>query len=102
MGRPSLPLGTWGRVTRQQLSDGRWRARARYRDYDGHTRVVERYGDSGAKAERVLVEALKTRSRPTGTVVDITADTRLADLADLWLAKRDGTVAFATLTTTAA
>ncbi|GED96438.1 tyrosine-type recombinase/integrase [Gordonia crocea] len=89
MGRPTLPLGTWGKITRTQVSDGRWRARARYRDYDGHTRVVERYGASGAKAERTLIEALKTRSKVRAADADITRDTRLADLAQAWLQVRE-------------
>lgn len=89
MPRPPLPLGTWGRINRTEVAPGRHRARAQYRDYDGKTRVVERFGTSGAKAERALVEALSTRARPTDSVVDITRDTRLADLAKLWLEKRE-------------
>ncbi|NDK91765.1 site-specific integrase [Gordonia desulfuricans] len=88
MARPPLPLGTWGKITRTQVAPGRWRARARYRDYDGRTRPVERFGASGAKAERALLDALAERDRTSGSVVDITRKTRLADLADLWLAKR--------------
>lgn len=88
MARPPLPLGTWGKITRTKTSDGRWRARASYRDWDGRTRVVERFAKTGAGAERELTEALRDRSKPTDGVDDITGDTTLADLADLWLAKR--------------
>lgn len=88
MARPPLPLGTWGKITRSQVAPGRWRARARYRDHDGKTRPVERFGPSGAKAERALLDALAQRRRPAGSIVDITRDTRISELAALWLAKR--------------
>src|SRR5919199_258387 len=39
--RPELPLGTWGRIRREEVGPNRFRARARFRDYDGHTRDVE-------------------------------------------------------------
>ena len=42
MGRPPLPLGTWGRIRRYQVGPKTWRAVANYRDYDGVTRPVER------------------------------------------------------------
>ncbi len=90
MARPPLPLGTWGKITRTQVGDGRYRARARYRDYDGRTRVVERYGQTAAAAERVLVTALAARPRTYGQkstateVVIITADTTITSLAEHW------------------
>lgn len=88
MARPPLPLGTWRKITRTN-TDGRWRARAKYRDWDGRTRTVERFGKTGAAAERTLVEALRDRAKPTSSVVDITRDTTLADLATLWITKRE-------------
>ncbi|AFR47973.1 tyrosine-type recombinase/integrase [Gordonia sp. KTR9] len=88
MARPPLPLGTWGKIGRTQIAPGRWRARARYRDHDGKTRTVERFGTSGARAERALLDALAQRRRPGGSVVDITRATRISELAALWLAKR--------------
>lgn len=89
MARPPLTLGTWGEIARAEIAPGKWRARAKYRDWDGRTRLVERTGKTGAAAERVLKEALRDRTKPTGTVVDITRDTTLADLADLWIAQRE-------------
>lgn len=83
-----MPLGTWGKITRAEVAPGRWRARAKYRDYDGRTRPVERYGATGAAAERALVTALRDRARPGGQGVDITPDTTLGDLATMWIAKR--------------
>lgn len=67
-----------------QLDTGRHRARAKYRDYDGVTRVVERFGKTGAAAERALVEALRDRSN-AGRGDVITGDTTIADLAAAWL-----------------
>lgn len=89
MARPPLPIGTHGTITRTMLSPGRCRARAKYRDFDGSTRLVERFGKTEAAAERALKEALRDRAKPTGTVGEITRDTTLADLAKLWLEKRE-------------
>lgn len=88
MPRPPLPLGTWGRINRTEVAPGRWRARAQYRDYDGVTRPVERFGPSGAKAERALVEALSTRGRVQASTADIVASTTLATLSQAWLSQK--------------
>ncbi|WP_411815541.1 tyrosine-type recombinase/integrase [Gordonia sp. SND2] len=88
MGRPPLPLGTWGKITRTQEGPGKWKARARYRDHDGHTRPVARWGKTGAAAERALVTYLSGRAKPTDTEVDINADTTIEDLGKLWMEKR--------------
>lgn len=65
MSRPPLPVGTWGKVKRTEVAPGRWVARARFRDYDGRTRLVEAWGKSGAAAERSLKAALTERATPT-------------------------------------
>lgn len=83
MVRPPLPVGAWGKVRRKQWSPQRWQARARYRDYDGVTRDVEGWGSTGAAAERALLEVLSTRILSQGE--DITGDTRISKLAELWL-----------------
>ncbi|CAM3736829.1 site-specific integrase [Tsukamurella ocularis] len=85
MARPPLPLGTWGEITRAQTASGQWRARAKYRDWDGRTRTVERFGASGAKAEAALKIALRDRARPAAAPADVTRDTNLADLGAIWL-----------------
>lgn len=89
MGRPPLPLGTWGKIRRYQAGPKRWRAATNYRDYDGRTRRVERYGDSGAKAERRLVEDLKDRARVTASG-EVTADTKISEVCRIWRADLDG------------
>ena len=84
MARPPHPLGTWGKITRTPLGSTGWRARAWYRDYDGVTRPVDRYAETGAKAERALTTALSARSKAHGDSL-VTPDTQLEDLARLWL-----------------
>ena len=88
MARPPLPLGTWGSIVRTQEAPNKWKARARYRDFDGHTRLVAKWGKTGAAAERALVADLAGRGRRSQGTVDITPDTRLDALADAWIAKR--------------
>jgi hypothetical protein len=83
MARPTLPLGTWGKIRRYQLGPKSWRATANYRDYDGVTRRVERSGGTAAKAERVLIEDLRDRARVNGQG-EITADTPLREVAAAW------------------
>lgn len=83
MGRPPMPVGTFGRIAYLPVGSGQVRARARFRDYDGRVRPVSRYGPTNAAAERALREALRDRVGPTGS--EITADTRLLLVAELWL-----------------
>lgn len=85
MPRKPLPLGTWGRVSRREMTPGRWRALARFRDFDGRTRQVEAWGKTGAAAERALISAMTDRSAPAAD--SITPETRLATLARIWLAE---------------
>jgi integrase len=88
MGRPPLPLGTWGKIRRYQLGPKSWRATTNYRDYDGETRRVERSGKSGAKAERRLVEDLKDRAK-VSAAGEVTADTRISEVCRIWRAELD-------------
>ena len=44
MGRPPLPVGTWGDISVHATASGRHEARARYRDYDGVTRYARAMG----------------------------------------------------------
>jgi hypothetical protein len=83
MARPPLPLGTWGTITTEKIRDGSYRALTRFRDTDGNTRRVTATGPSKAAAERALRDVLGTRTAPAGEF--ITAETRLIDLAKLWI-----------------
>ena len=83
MGRPPLPVGTYGKIRAYQTAAG-WRARTKYRDADGMTRPMERTGNTEAAAVRNLKTALRHRSAPTGA--SITADNRFRDVAEKWYA----------------
>lgn len=83
MSRPPLVSETWGTVTTRMLAQGRWAARARYRDVDGRTRQIERIGRTKQKAEALLREAMRDRIKPLGDG-ELNPETRLADLAIVW------------------
>jgi integrase len=83
MARPPLPVGTWGKIRTEQLGPNRFCARARFRDYDGTTRDVEATGTTGPAAVRALQAKLRDRIAPNDD--EITRETRVNTLADLWL-----------------
>jgi hypothetical protein len=87
MGRPPLAVGTFGKIDFLVLGAKRVRARASFRDFDGRRRLVTRYGDTRAHAERRLREALRDRSGPADD--ESTADRRLSSMATAWLAEVD-------------
>lgn len=78
MPRPTLPIGSWGKVTRNELGKGRWVAKARVRDVDGVTRLVERSGRTGAEAERNLSAHLADRTAPS--MEDLNSESRMTAL----------------------
>jgi len=67
VGRPPLPVGTYGRIAFVELPSGEIQARARFRDYDGRTRLVSKVGRSKAAAERALKRQLTGRQAPGGS-----------------------------------
>ncbi|HWE91839.1 MAG TPA: site-specific integrase [Pseudonocardiaceae bacterium] len=83
MARPPLPLGTYGRIFTIPLPAGGFRARAKYRDYDGVTRRVERVGVTETAAADNLRIALRDRGRVPSDG-DITADTKIKAVAVSW------------------
>ncbi|WP_280442376.1 tyrosine-type recombinase/integrase [Nocardia brasiliensis] len=86
MPRQSLPIGTYGRITAKRQPNGSWRATTRYRDDDGVTRTVHKFGPTKGRAEDILRESLTKRTGGRGRL--ITRDTKLTELADLWLAEK--------------
>lgn len=84
--RPTLVLGTWGKNTRSKRGES-WIAFARFRDYDGVTRQVERVGKTATAAERELLAALRDRARLPNK--DLTPETRLSRVIEDWDAKLD-------------
>jgi len=85
MGRPPLPLGTFGKVLFAIKPNGSVQARAKFRDYDGRVRLVAKEGPTRAAAERRLKAELVTRQTPAGSGA-IASSMRVGELADAWLA----------------
>lgn len=85
MPRPPLPLGTYGKIKTWQ-EDKAWLARAKFRDFDGVVRLVKRSGKTKAAAERALRAALVERQTPVRQS-EITAQTTIEKVAELWLAE---------------
>ncbi|WP_314505443.1 tyrosine-type recombinase/integrase [uncultured Microbacterium sp.] len=84
-GRPRLPVGTFGEITTRKLESGRFRASARFRDWDGHTRQVTATGKSAGAAKTELKTQLADRMRIGGDSTAITADSRFVELGTAWL-----------------
>jgi integrase len=83
--RPPLPVGTHGAVNTVQIGPKLWRARTRFRDFDGTSSLVQRTGRSKTAAQNNLKEALRDRAPVTGS--DITPDTKLASVVARFLAQ---------------
>lgn len=87
MSRPPLPVGTGGKVTTRHHTTKRegqqWEAYCSFRDLDGKTRKVSRWGPSEQRARRRLAEALRDRIPPAG--IELTTRSRFADAAELWI-----------------
>lgn len=69
-GRPPLRIGDHGKIKRIPIGNGVWKARCRFRDVDGVTRIVQRVGppddQHGRNAEDALLAALRDRRPPSG------------------------------------
>jgi integrase len=89
MSRPRLPIGTFGTIGFQTSSNGRVTARARYRDWDGKSRLVQATGDTTRAAEQRLKAkfAERTLYQPAG--IGLTADSPFPDLVAYWLEDLD-------------
>ncbi|MEX5637975.1 site-specific integrase [Parafrankia sp. FMc2] len=83
MARPSLNLGTYGNLYTAKYGEG-YRARARYRDFDGRTRLVERHAKTKGAAEQALRTALRDRARVDVGTGAISAEAKVAVLAEAW------------------
>lgn len=82
MPRPPLVIGTWGVIRREQKAPRHWVAFARFRDFDGVTRKVERTGTTGREAEDTLKEALLNRAKTHGE--EITLEATMRSACELW------------------
>jgi integrase len=83
MARPTLPIGTFGRIATKEVRPGVYRARTRFRDFDGVTREIKGTGRSAAAAARELKAKIADRSAPTGDLIG--PDLRISQVADIWL-----------------
>ncbi|MGW4398439.1 tyrosine-type recombinase/integrase [Amycolatopsis nivea] len=84
MGRPPLPIGTYGKIRVTEETPGSFRARCLYRDFDGKTYEVARFGSTATKAENRLKEAIRDWVAPAADE-DVTSATTLTDAGRLWL-----------------
>ena len=84
MGRPPLPLGTYGRILFLAQPSGQVKARVKFRDFDGRVRQVGRVAPSRAAAERALKADLANRQAVSSGVA-LTGATRMTALADAWM-----------------
>ncbi|MFD9547913.1 tyrosine-type recombinase/integrase [Nocardia salmonicida] len=87
MPNPPLAIGTYGAINTKRQNNGSWRASTRYRDDDGATRTVQAFGPTKPRAVAALKDRLRERRHASNTGANLTLDTKLSDLADLWLAE---------------
>lgn len=85
MSRQRLTIGTFGEIGHLVSPGGRVVARARYRDWDGKTRLVQATGDTGKSAERALKAKLADRSLFQPSSSALTPDSPFSDLVAYWL-----------------
>jgi hypothetical protein len=83
MARPLLPIGTWGNIRTEKLGPNPVLRPSPVRDYDGKTRDVEATGTTGPAAVRALKEKLRDRATPNDD--EITRETHISTLANLWI-----------------
>lgn len=81
MARPTLPIGSYGRIAIRPLRDG-YEASCRYRDQDGMTRRVSAVGPTRSAAEKNLRATLANRC--VGIEGTLTRDSRFAVAAEMW------------------
>ncbi len=98
MARPPLPIGSWGRISSRVLETDdkgkpvKVRAKANFRDHDGHVRDVSAYGKTATAAESALLKKLQDRAK-TSQSGDLTAMHKLTHLLDLWEDKFEDQIA---------
>jgi len=89
MGRPRTAIGTFGEFTYVPASNGRIKARVRFRDDDGQLRLVQATGDGRKSAERALKQKLTRRDRFSAGSRDLSGDSTFGRLVEVWLADLD-------------
>ncbi|TFC91270.1 MULTISPECIES: site-specific integrase [Cryobacterium] len=85
MPRQRLTVGTFGDITTRKLPSGRFAARTRYRDWDGHARLVQASGTTAKAAERALKAKIADRDLFQPADTSLTPDSLFSDLVTYWL-----------------
>lgn len=85
MSRQRLTIGPFGGIGHFISPGGRAVARARYRDWDGKTRLVQATGDTRKSAERPLKAKLAGRSLFQPSSSALAPDSPFPDLVEYWL-----------------
>lgn len=70
MSRPRLTIGTFGEISVQRTPGGKPEACARYRDWDGKTRLIQATCDSLKGTDRALRSKLADRALPSVVIFD--------------------------------
>ncbi|MEV8443155.1 site-specific integrase [Actinosynnema sp. NPDC051121] len=81
-----MPIGTFGKIRVEVLGPKRYRARCRYRDFNGKVYDVERLGTSRTDAENNLKAAIRDWVTPIAGAT-VTASTKFSEVAARWLAE---------------
>ncbi|MBX0301624.1 tyrosine-type recombinase/integrase [Cryobacterium sp. 1639] len=85
MPRQRLTIGTFGDITTRKLPSGRFAARTRYRDWDGHARLVQASGTTAKAAERALKAKIADRDLFQPADTSLTPGSLFRDLVVYWL-----------------
>lgn len=98
MGRPPMPIGTWGLIRTYPVAQDengkptRFRAMASFRDFDGVTRSLQARGKTATQASQNLRMRLQNRARG-GAGGELNGMTRFSTAAKTWVAKIEDQVA---------
>jgi integrase len=85
MARQRLSIGTFGDISTRMSPSGRYLARTRYRDWDGHARLVQASGTTAKAAELALKSKLADRALFQPADTTLTPDSLFSDLVTYWL-----------------
>ena len=89
MPRPRTPIGTFGEIYYEKAPGGRFRALARFRDYDGQLRRVQATGTTQQAAARKLKELLAERAEQSVAQGELSGSSSFRQLVEVWLADLD-------------
>ncbi|WP_297361251.1 hypothetical protein [Mycetocola sp.] len=80
-----MSIGTFGDISTHLSPTGRYLARTRYRDWDGHARLVQASGTTAKAAELALKSKLADRDLFQPADTTLTPDSLFSDLVTYWL-----------------